>query len=185
MHKTRVVLITSVIVAALLAGLWSLRRSKSSPAHSPSNSASQREADTSSRAAPPVANAKISSTDPGTRPLLRTKMFSTGAVPPLDQLITRLGDTNLLLKFRREAAFALAGLGTSEAMAAATNALRSSPPQVRAALAEGLGRSAHLAAPALLRTLVNDPDEMVGRAAVRGVAARGDADAIVLLGQLM
>ena len=187
MHKTRIAFFTSVILAGLFAGLWSLRRSKSAPVRSPSAPAPafHREADSPSRADRSPADATVSSTNSVPAAPLRTKMFSTGAILPLDQLIARLGDTGLSLKFRREAAFALAGLGTPEAFAAATNALRSSPSQIRAAITEGLGRSPHPEAPALMRTLVNDPDEMVGRAAVRGVGARGDAGSIELLGQLM
>lgn len=95
-------------------------------------------------------------------------------------------DKSASLQMRREAARSLAKIGTAEAMAQLQIALTNdSPSYVKTAIAEGLGQSPNAEARDLLRDLVNGKDQTVARAAVRGIASHGDADAVQTLGNLL
>ena len=97
-----------------------------------------------------------------------------------------MSDKSLTLQARRQAARSLGKIGTDEAMAALKTALTNdSPPYLKAAIAEGLGASPNAEARDLLHELVNGKDQTTARAAARGLAARGDADAVDTLGNLL
>jgi len=89
------------------------------------------------------------------------------------------------LKARRQAARALAKIGSENAMSALKMALRDGPPYLKAAIAEGLGESPHREAAGLLVDLINGPDQIAARGAIRGVALRGDAEAVQLLSNVL
>jgi HEAT repeat protein len=103
------------------------------------------------------------------------------------KLIAQLFDGSLPLAARRQAARTLARLGSATAMIALKSALadRSSPAYLKAAVAEGLGNCPSPEARGLLNGLINDPDEITARGAVRGLALTGDADAVNSLGVLL
>ncbi len=106
--------------------------------------------------------------------------------PETERLTSLMLDKTLSLQMRRQAARSLAKIGTDEAMARLKAALTNdSPTYVKTAIAEGLGQSPNAEARDLLHELVNGKDETVARAAARGLAARGDADAVETLGNLL
>jgi HEAT repeat protein len=71
-------------------------------------------------------------------------------------------------------------------MAALRAALASPiPPYLKAAIAEGLGESPNPEARDLLHEILNGKDETTARAAARGLALRGDADAVDTLGNAL
>ena len=59
------------------------------------------------------------------------------------------------------------------------------PPYLKAAIAESLGESPSPAARDLLHDLVNGKDEITARAAARGLAWAGDANAVDTLGNVL
>ena len=102
------------------------------------------------------------------------------------RLISQLFDKSLSLQLRRQAAKALAKLGTDEAMAALKMALNNdSPAYLKVAIAEGLGQCPNVEASALLKALASGTNETLARGAVRGLALRGDADAVDVLTGLL
>jgi hypothetical protein len=106
--------------------------------------------------------------------------------PETARLISVMLDKSSTLQARRQAARALDKIGTDEAMAALKNALAGdTAPYVKAAIAEGLGASPNAEARDLLHELVNGKDQTTARAAARGLAARGDADAVDTLGSVL
>jgi HEAT repeat protein len=106
--------------------------------------------------------------------------------PETARLISVMLDKSLALEVRRQAARSLGKIGTDEAMAALKTALTNgSPPYLKAAIAEGLGASPNPEAREVLHELVNGKDQTTARAAARGFATRGDADAVDTLGSLL
>jgi hypothetical protein len=105
------------------------------------------------------------------------------AEPETARLIALMLDKSLSLQLRRKAARSLAKIGTDEALTALKTALAGdNPPYLKAAIAEGLGGSPNPQARDLLQTLLNGKDETTARAAARGLALRGDTDAVDTLG---
>ncbi len=115
-------------------------------------------------------------------PLARFPAWTNSANAPL---ISQLLNPALPLKNRRQAARALAQLGSDETLAALKTALLEGPPYLKAAIGEGLGESPHPEAKNLLLSMVNGTDETVARGAIRGLALRGDAEAAETLGQVL
>jgi len=106
--------------------------------------------------------------------------------PETARLTSIMLDKSASLQVRRQAARSLGKIGTDEAMDALKSALGGDvPPHVKAAIAEGLGESPNPAARDLLHELVNGKDETVARGAARGLATRGDTDAVDTLGNLL
>lgn len=104
---------------------------------------------------------------------------------PQARLIYALLDGALPLKARRQAAVELARIGSDEAIAALKTALLDGPPYLKAMIAEGLGESAHPEAEAMLLGLLRDPDEVVARGAIQGLATRGTAQAAQALQEVL
>ena len=125
------------------------------------------------------------SPNPGTtRPALRSTPHEME--PETARLTSIMFDKSASLQVRRQAARSLAKIGTDEAMAVLKSALAGdNPPYLKAAIAEGLGQSPNSEARDLLHELVNGKDETAARGAARGLAARGDADAVDTLGNLL
>lgn len=110
----------------------------------------------------------------------------TGMEPETERLVAVMLDKSLSQEKRRQAARALAKIGSEEAMASIKAALTSdTPPYVKAAIAEGLGESPNPESNDLLRSLVQAKNETLARAAERGLALRGDAEAVNTLGNLL
>ncbi|HEX4264975.1 MAG TPA: HEAT repeat domain-containing protein [Verrucomicrobiae bacterium] len=110
----------------------------------------------------------------------------SGTEPETERLISVMSDKSLALALRRQAARSLARIGSDEAMAALKAALAANnPPLLKAAIAEGLGESPNPAARDLLHELLGGKDETTARAAARGLALRGDADAVDTLGNAL
>lgn len=108
------------------------------------------------------------------------------AEPETARLLAIMLDKSLSLQLRRQAARSLGKAGTDEAMTALKSALTNdNPPYLKAAIAEGLGESPNPEARDLLHQLVTGKDEITARGAARGLAARGDADAVETLGNLL
>jgi HEAT repeat protein len=96
------------------------------------------------------------------------------AINPIEATIAVLRDPDLPLSTRRVAAFDLAESGTDEALMELLLAASTASPFMKAAIAESLANFNHADARRFLVTLLDDREEMVGRAAVRSLAARGD-----------
>ncbi|HXS67815.1 MAG TPA: HEAT repeat domain-containing protein [Candidatus Polarisedimenticolia bacterium] len=140
---------------------------------------------TDSSNAPAPSNSATAST-----PIIHSQSYAPvpaqGTEPETERLTSMMLDKALSLQMRRQAARSLAKLGTDEAMASLKAALTTdTPPYVKAAIAEGLGGNPSQEARDLLHSLANDKNETLARAAARGLAARGDADAVQTLGNLL
>lgn len=97
-----------------------------------------------------------------------------------------MSDKSISLQLRRQAARSLARIGTDEAMTALKAALAADNPlYLKAEIAEGLGESPNPAARDLLHDLLTGKDETTARGAARGLASRGDDDAVNTLGSAL
>jgi HEAT repeat protein len=134
-------------------------------------------------------NALISNPWSANKPALAhesSRPSQPGAEPETERLISVMSDKSLSVQLRRQAARSLARVGTEEAMAALKAALAgNNPPYLKAAIAESLGESPNPAARDLLHDLVNGKDEITARAAARGLALAGDANAVDTLGNVL
>jgi HEAT repeat protein len=111
------------------------------------------------------------------------KPSQTETEPETARLISLMLDKSLSIQLRRDAARSLGKIGTDEAMSALKSALANdNPPYLKAAIAEGLGESPNPEARDLLHGLLNGKDETTARGAARGLALRGDSDAVDTLG---
>jgi HEAT repeat protein len=113
------------------------------------------------------------------------KTPSRQTAPSEPDLIRILKDNGESLKARRQAARRLALSASPEAMVALKEVLSDGPPQLKAAIAEGLGNSPNPEARALLTALVNAADEVIARGAIRGWAAMSNAEAVQILNGLI
>jgi HEAT repeat protein len=101
------------------------------------------------------------------------------------QLVSQLLNASLPLKARRQAARALAKTGSDNSISALKTALREGPPSLKSAIGEALGESPHPEARGLLIDLINGTDAVAARGAIRGMAARGDAEATDILSNIL
>jgi HEAT repeat protein len=131
--------------------------------------------------------------EPGLRELSSTviSVLSQGEFPSNasrnepSALIATLLDSSQPLKLRRQAAWQLAKVGTSEALAALRQSLSNAPPQLRATIAEALGNCPDRQASAILKELLKDENEDVIRGAIRGLAANGNHAVVDIMSQLI
>jgi HEAT repeat protein len=100
-------------------------------------------------------------------------------------LIRVLLDRSAQLNARRQAALELARVGSDETLAALREALAEAPAYVKAMIAEGLGESSHPEATALIQELLQSPDEVTARGAVRGLETRGTPEAVQTLQEVL
>ena len=118
--------------------------------------------------------------------LARTTLFP-GAISDRDadaslrRLASELLDKSLPLKIRRQAAWNLAKLGSPQALELLRRALSDAPVQLRATIAEALGKFDSAEARTLLHRLLIGDNDTVARGAIRGLAAVGDTEALQLL----
>ncbi len=103
--------------------------------------------------------------------------------PPLStaDLVAQLIDAAQAMPVRRRAALRLGRIGSDEAMRGLKQALVIAPPELKAAIAQGLGECTHPDALPMLPGLLDARDEAVARGAVRGYAARADASSVEVL----
>jgi HEAT repeat protein len=175
------VLVPAVCLLLAITILLVFSRSGSKTAEKPPVEATTTASDTraNTQPAPPLAARVV-------RAAGSSQISQFEAEPETARLRSIMLDGSLSLRQRREAARALAKIGTDEAMTALKSALtNNNPPYVKAAIAEGLGESPNPEAPDLLHQLVTGKDDTVARAAARGFALRGDADAVNTLGTLL
>lgn len=101
-----------------------------------------------------------------------------------DELENILLDEERSTKDRRQAAWALARMDSPDGIASLQEILlnQKSPPYLKAIIAEALGYSQLEKARELLNIALNDTDEVVVRGAIRGYTARGDQEAVTILG---
>jgi HEAT repeat protein len=105
--------------------------------------------------------------------------------PATAKLIVELLDKTRPLKERRDQAFALARLGTGQAMTALRAALQDGEPYLKAGIGESLGESPSPEAMQTLLDLVHDNDQTAARGAIRGLGIRGDAESTDALGKVL
>lgn len=98
-----------------------------------------------------------------------------------------LFDKEAPLKERRQAAWALAKNGSNEALAELEKAFLDSdtPIYLKAAIVEALGHSPNPLGKELILTAIEDDNEVVARAAIRGLSAIGDEEAVSTLSDVM
>lgn len=75
------------------------------------------------------------------------------------------------MKVRRQAAWRIAKIGSAEAFTVLRKALLTAPPMLQPTITEALGQFGHEGSKTVLEPVVDNPDESVARAAVRGLAA--------------
>jgi HEAT repeat protein len=164
-----IVLILGVIIAALLVPLHS---------HPPVREKSETTTNLTTVASPTAQTTALAHRS--------ASSLSSGTEPETERLISVMLNNSLTQQLRRQAARSLGKIGTDEAMAALKSALTNNlPSYVKTAIAEGLGSSPNPKARDLLHDLVNGEDQITARAATRGLAMRGDADAVDTLGTLL
>jgi HEAT repeat protein len=107
------------------------------------------------------------------------------AQAPVADLIKALKNNALPMNERKAAIQALAKLGTPEAIAALKEALASGSPELRVAVAEGLGDCTSPECAAMLLGLLKDPSDAIVQAAIRGLAQLGTPEAVNALTQVL
>lgn len=95
----------------------------------------------------------------------------------LEQTLERFLDESVDLKERRIHAYRLARVGSPECIAALLKVLGTAPPEHRAFMAQLIGSTGSPAAREWLLPLLDDPDERVVRAAIRGLGVIGGDEA--------
>jgi HEAT repeat protein len=184
--RSRWAALGALVLASLLFGLWLGDRFKRPAPAAPSVPAG------TNVVAVPTTAPRLAATEASplkmapVRPeLVPLDKFPSWTNSPHAQLIHQLLDASQPLKARRQAALQLARIGTDETMAALKTALLDGPSYLKAMIAEGLGESTHPEAEAVIRSLLQDPDEVVARGAIRGLGARNTAEAAQTLQDLL
>jgi HEAT repeat protein len=113
-----------------------------------------------------------------------TRLRGATATRSIIALSTGLLDASRPLNERQRIAWELGKLKSEEAVAILRQGLHEGPAALRSTIAEALGNSESSQAHSLLRELLKDKDQAVARAAIRGIAAVGDADSVQLLAQV-
>lgn len=91
----------------------------------------------------------------------------------LEETIARFLDERVDLITRRNYAYRLAYIGSPECVAALLHVFQTAPIEHKAFMAELIGSTGSIAARDFLLPLIDDPDERVALAAIRGLSARG------------
>jgi len=110
---------------------------------------------------------------------------ATDAKPSVKELVSAINDSSKSIKDRKEAMKALAQIASAEALAALKAALQSGPDELRAAIAESLGECTTDECTATLLGLLNDPNQAVVEAAIKGLAQQGTPQAVEALTKLL
>jgi len=103
----------------------------------------------------------------------------------LEETIARFIDERADFALRRNYAYRLARVGTPEAITALLKVFRTAPAQSKAFMAQLIGSTGDPVAKALLWPLLDDPDERVALAAVRGLSVRGTPEISAKLAELL
>ena len=103
----------------------------------------------------------------------------------LEETITRFLDENVDMEERRIYAYRLAREGTAQAMAALAKVFGTAQPEDRAFMAQLIGSTRNPGAKELLWSLLDDADQKVVLAALRGLSTVGGADVSSKLGMLL
>ena len=111
------------------------------------------------------------------------RMLMTGL--SLEETIARFRDETLEPSERAVYAYRLARVGSPEAVAALLEVFKTAPPEHKAFLAQLLGSTGDPAVGPWLRPLVDDPDEKVVTAAIRGLSALDGYEATGLLEHIL
>lgn len=114
-----------------------------------------------------------------------TKSESRLSPEELRGLIARLMDSRQSLAARQAAARELARDGSPDALEALKSALRDSPHELKVCVAEALGDCPSPEALSILVSLISGDDEATARAALRGLAKRGDESSIEALSSVL
>jgi HEAT repeat protein len=101
------------------------------------------------------------------------------------ELLDRLLSPTITRNERRLVGYRLASAATPEAIAGLLRALEIVPPEDRAFFVQLVGSAGGLAVKATLLPLLDDSDERVVIAAIRGLSAAGGADASMRLGEML
>jgi HEAT repeat protein len=115
----------------------------------------------------------------------RAEMLYMNTGLTLEETIARFLDERLDLSQRRIYAYRLARVGSPEAIAALLKVLRTAPPEHKAFMAQLIGSTGNRAAKAWLWPMLNDPNEAVVVAAIRGLSALGDDEITARLAQFL
>lgn len=110
---------------------------------------------------------------------------ASDAKQKVKDLVSALNDTSKPIKDRKQAMKALAQIASAEALAALKTALQSGPDDLRAAIAESLGECTTAECTATLLGLLNDPNQAVVEAAIKGLAQQGSPQAVEALTKLL
>jgi HEAT repeat protein len=103
----------------------------------------------------------------------------------LEETIARFLDDRLSLADRRIYAYRLARVGSPEAVAALLKVFRTAPPEHKAFMAQLIGSTGNPAVKGWLLPLLNDSDEQVVMAAIRGLSALGAAEIVPRLSEIL
>jgi HEAT repeat protein len=103
----------------------------------------------------------------------------------LEETIARFLDESLSLADRRIYAYRLARVGSPEAVAALLKVFRTAPPEHKAFMAQLIGSTGNPAVKDWLLPLLNDSDEQVVMAAIRGLSALGAAEIVPRLSEIL
>jgi HEAT repeat protein len=103
----------------------------------------------------------------------------------LEETIARFLDEHVDLAQRRIYAYRLAHVGSPEATAALLNVFRSAPPEHKAFMAQLISSTGNPAVKEWLLPLLNEANERLAIAAIRGLSAIGGADVSVRLAEIL
>ena len=131
----------------------------------------------------PIVNAVSHQVERYVRTRMEAPYMNTGFT--LEETITRFLNENIDMRERRIYAYRLAREGTRQALAALAKVLQAARPEDRAFMAQLIGSTRNPAAKELLWPLLNDADQKVVLAALRGLSAIGGADVSNKLGILL
>jgi HEAT repeat protein len=131
----------------------------------------------------PVVNAISHQLDRYVRQRAEAVFMETGLT--LDETIARFLDEKLPLSQRRIYAYRLARVGSPECITALLKVLQSAPPQDKAFMAQLVGSTGNPAAKDWLLPLLNDPDQRVVLAAIRGLSAIGGEESVARISALL
>jgi len=103
----------------------------------------------------------------------------------LEETIARFLDEHVDLAERRIYTYRLASVGSPEAIAALLNVFRSAPPEHKAYMAQLIGSTGNPAAKEWLLPLLNEANERLAIAAIRGLSAIGGADVSARIAEIL
>lgn len=180
-HMPLLVLLTSAVAVCLGLIIYSSHRPKTHSAENPEAPAAAIAPE--APGAIPDATPAVATPAPGEKPVIAAASVEVAPSASLAEWIKILRDPAQPIKARIKAANALLADGSDAAMAAIKETLQDGPPQLRAAIAEGLGSCPNPESYSLMLNLLSNHDEIVAMGAIRGIAEQGSAQAVNVLSQ--